>query len=146
MRRLSILLLIAFAAGCGGSDDSDPLTRPEYTKRANASCFEAERKLAALGGFEDFKELEQEMKAGQNALEQSARELRDLEPPAQLVARHERLVDLTEQTAELAGRLSVAAGANDQVEMQTQAQRAEKLTNAANEVSRQLGLKECVAG
>ena len=145
MRRLSTLLLVAFAAGCGGGD-SGTLSRPDYTKRANASCVEAERKLDALGGFESFEELEREMKTGQKALEQSAGELRDLEPPTKLVARHQKLVELTEQTAELAGRLSVAAGENDQVEMQKQAERAEKLTVADNEVSRQLGLEECVAG
>ena len=145
MRRLSVLLLVAVAGGCGG-DDSGTLSRPDYTKQANASCVEAERKLDALGGFEDFKELEREMKRGQEALEQSAGELRELMPPTKLVARHEKLVELTEQTAELAGRLSVAAGENDQVEMQKQAERAEKLTVASNEVSRQLGLEECVAG
>jgi hypothetical protein len=79
-------------------------------------------------------------------MEQSARELRDLRPPKELLTRHAELVDLTEQTAELAGRLSVAAGANDQVEMQKQAERADDLTVAANEVSRKLGLLECVAG
>jgi len=145
MRRLSILLLVGFAAGCGG-DDSGTLSRQDYTKQANASCVEAEQELDALGGFENFKELEREMKAGQKALEQSAGELRELQPPTQLAARHRKLVNLTERTAELAGRLSAAAGKNDQLEMQTQAERAEKLTQAANEVSRQLGLEECVAG
>ena len=145
MRNLSILVLVVFAAGCGGGD-SGTLSRADYTKRANASCVEAERKLDALGGFEDFKELEREMKAGQDALEQSADELRELEPPEQLAARHEKLVDLTQKTADLAGRLSVAAGKNDQVAMQKGAERADELTTAANEVSRQLGLEECVAG
>jgi hypothetical protein len=149
MRRLSLLMLFALtalAAGCGGDDDSGPLSRQDYTKQANASCVEAERKLDALGGFESFEELEREMKAGQDALEQSAGELRALEPPAALVARHEKLIELTEETAELAGRLSIAAGENDQVEMQKQAERAEQLTQSANEISRQLGLEECVAG
>ena len=145
MRRLSIVLLVVFAAGCGG-DESGTLSRPDYTKRANASCVEAERKLDALGGFEDFDELSREMKVGQKALEQSAAELRELQPPAQLVARHKKLVELTQETADLAGRLSVAAGENDQVEMQRQAERADQLTRSANEVSRQLGLEECVAG
>lgn len=145
MRSLPILLLVAFAAGCGGGD-SGTLSRADYTKRANASCIEAERKLDALGGFADFKELEREMKAGQRALEQSVEELRKLEPPASLAERHRKLVDLTQETADLAGTLAIAAGENDQVEMQKQAERAEKLTVAANEVSRQLGLEECVAG
>ena len=148
MRWLSpLLVLLALVAGCGGDGDTtSALSRPDYTKQANASCVEAEKKLDALGEFENFKELEREMKVGQKALEQSAGELSELRPPAQLVARHKKLVDLTEQTAELAGRLSTAAGKNDQLEMQTQAERAEKLTQAANEVSRQLGLQECVAG
>ena len=144
MRRLSILLLLAFAAGCGGG--SGTLSRADYTKKANASCLAAERKLDALGGFADFKELEREMKVGQEALEQSAQELRELDPPAALVARHRKLVDLTQETADLAGRLSAAAGENDQVEMQKQAERAEQLTKATNDVSRKLGLEECVAG
>src|SRR5687767_3406692 len=101
MRRLSTLLLVALAAGCGG--DSGPLSRADYTKKANASCVEAERKLDALGGFESFDELSKEMKLGQEALNQSADELRELEPPAKLVARHDRLVQLTEETADLAG-------------------------------------------
>jgi hypothetical protein len=145
MRPLSIVLLVVFAAGCGGGD-SGTLSRPDYTKRANASCVEAERKLDALGGFENFEELAREMKVGQKALEQSAAELRELQPPARLVARHKRLVDLTQETADLAGRLSVAADENDQVEMQRQAERADQLTRSANEVSRELGLDECVAG
>ena len=145
MRGASILMLVAFAAGCGGGD-SEMLSRPDYTKRANASCVEAERKLDALGGFENFDELSREMKVGQEALEQSAEELRELQPPTQLVARHDRLVELTEETADLAGRLSIAAGENDQVEMQKQAERADQLTRSANEVARQLGLEECVAG
>jgi hypothetical protein len=40
----------------------------------------------------------------------------------------------------------VAAGKNDQVAMQKEAEQADTLTKAANEVSRQLGLEECVAG
>jgi hypothetical protein len=143
VRRLALLLLSGSAAACGGDGESERLSRAEYRKLANASCVEAERKLDALGGFADFKELEREMKEGQKAMEQSARELRDLRPPKELMTRHAELVDLTEQTAELAGRLSVAAGENDQVEMQKQnvprklsirkadAQRARSLKGAA---------------
>jgi hypothetical protein len=146
MRRLSLLLLIAFAAACGGDGDKEPMSRAEYTRLANASCVEAEQKLDALGGFEDFKELEREMKTGHDALKQSADELRELRPPTRLRARHDELVGLTDETADLALRLSAAAGENDQVEMQTQAERAEQLTESANDVAKKLGLLECVAG
>jgi hypothetical protein len=151
MRRLSLLLLLALVAACGGGGDDnggdgEVLTRAEYTRLANASCVEAERKLDALGAFENFSELEQEMKVGRDAMQQSADELRALIPPAQLLARHKELVDLTEETADVASRISAAAGENDQVEMQKQAERAEELTTAANDVARKLGLEECVAG
>jgi hypothetical protein len=147
MRRLFLLPLLALAAACGGSDDENKtLTRAEYTRLANASCVEAEKKLDALGGFANFKELEREMKAGHDALKQSADELRELNPPAKLAARHRELVSLTDETAELALRLSAAAGENDQVAMQTQAERAEELTESANDVAHKLGVEECVAG
>jgi small-conductance mechanosensitive channel len=147
MRRLSLLLLLAFAAACGGSnDETGPLSRSEYTKRANASCVEAEQKLDALGSFANFKELEKEMKAGHDAIKQSADELRALTPPTQLATRHDELVSLTDETADVATRISAAAGKNDQLEMEKQAERAEQLTKAANDVSRKLGLQECVAG
>jgi hypothetical protein len=147
VRRLALLLLLAFAAACGGSDDTPgPLSRSEYTRLANASCVAAERKLDALGDFANFNELSQEMKVGHDALKQSADELRALLPPAKLVGRHAELVRLTDETADAATRISAAAADNDQVEMQKQAERAETLTQAANDVSRKLGLQECVAG
>lgn len=151
MRRLSLLLLLALVAACGGGGDGDDgngetLTRAEYTRLANASCVEAERKLNDLGGFEDFAELEKEMKIGRDALQQSVDELRELKPPTQLVARHQEFIDLTEETVDVASRISAAAGENDQVEMQKQAERAEEITKAANDVANKLGLEECVAG
>lgn len=147
MRRLaSLLLLVLTAAACGGGGNSGELSRAEYTKRANAACVKAEKALADLGGFANFKELEREMKLGRDAMNEAARELRELKPPVKLLADHNELVQLTEQTAALAQRLSVAAGKNDQLEMQKQAERAEKLTTEANELSRKLGLLECVAG
>lgn len=148
MRRLCVLLpLLALAAACGGSDEqAGTLSRAEYTRLANASCVKAEQKLDALGDFADFKELAREMKTGHDAMKQSADELRKLQPPAKLAARHKELVSLTDETADLALRLSAAAGENDQVEMQKQAERAEQLTQSANDVAHKLGLEECVAG
>ena len=148
MRRLpALLLLLVLAAACGGGDDENaPLSRAEYTRLANASCVTAEKKLDALGDFANFKELEQEMKKGHDAVKQSADELRALRPPAKLVANHNELVSLTDETADIATLISVAAGENDQLEMQKQAERAEQLTIAANDVAKKLGLLECVAG
>ena len=147
MRRLSLLLLLVLVAACGGGDDEPAeLSRSEYTKQANAICVDVEKKLALLGGFENFKELSREMLEGQEALQKSADDLAALRPPVALRANHQKLVDLQEETADLAGQMSIAAGENDQVEMQTQAQRADQLTVSANEVSRKLGVEECVAG
>ena len=149
MRRLSLLLLLVLVAACGGGGDDDSdgvLTRAEYTRLANASCVEAERKLQALGAFDNFAELEKEMKVGRDALQQSADELRALKPPAKLLAQHKELVSLTDETADVATRISAAAGKNDQLEMQKQAERAEELTKAANDVAQKLGVLECVSG
>ena len=86
------------------------------------------------------------MKVGRDALQQSADELRELKPPTRLAARHREFIDLTEETVDVANRISAAAGENDQVEMQKQAERAEEITKAANDVAKKLGLLECVSG
>jgi hypothetical protein len=150
MRRVSLLLLLAFLAACGGGggdDGSDKvLTRAEYTRLANASCVKAEKKLDQLGAFATFAELSKEMKIGQEAVQQSADELRALRPPAKLAARHRQLINLTEETADIAARISVAAKENDQVEMEKQAERADEITKSTNDIARKLGLEDCVAG
>lgn len=150
MRSLALLLLLAFlAAACGGDDEKEeggPLPRAEYTRLANAICVEAERKLDALGGFESFEELSKEMKTGEKALRQSADDLRALVPPEQLKVKHGELADLQDETADIAQSISIAAADNDQLEMQKQAERADKVTISSNETARALGLEECVAG
>ena len=146
MRRLALLPLLAVLAACGGDDGSGELSRAEYTKRANAICVEAEQKLDALGGFESFDELAKEMEVGRDAMLKAADELRALTPPVALRADHARLVDLQEQTADVAERISAAAAKDDTFEMQTQAERADKLTIGSNETARKLKLDECVAG
>jgi hypothetical protein len=149
MRRLALLLLVGLLAACGGggNDDSNgELTRAEYTRLANASCVKAEKKLDELGAFDNFQELSKEMEIGRKAVQQSADELKAMKPPAQLAARHRELISLTEETADAAARISAAADKNDQVEMQKQAERAEDITRASNDVARKLGLQECVAG
>jgi hypothetical protein len=150
MRRLALLLLVGLLAACGGgndgNDDSAELTRAEYTRLANASCVKAEKTLDELGAFDNFQELSKEMEVGRKAVQQSADELKAMKPPARLAAQHRELVSLTEETADVAARISAAADENDQVEMQKQAERAEDITRASNEVARKLGLEECVAG
>ena len=150
MRRLPLLLLVVLLAACGGGDDGNDndgeLTRAEYTRLANASCVRAEKTLDELGGFDNFQELAKEMEIGRKAMQQSADELKAMTPPARLAAQHRELISLTEETADVANRISAAADKNDQVEMQKQAERAEDITRAANEVARKLGLLECVAG
>jgi hypothetical protein len=149
MRRLALLPLVVLLAACGGGDDGNDnaeLTRAEYTRLANASCVKAEKKLDQLGAFDNFQELAKEMETGRKAMQQSADELKAMKPPTRLAAQHRELISLTEETADVAARISAAAEKNDQVEMQKQAERAEDITVAANKVARKLGLLECVAG
>jgi len=148
MRRLALLPLLAFvAAACGGGDEeSGPLSRAEYTRKANAICVAVERKLDALGGFESYDELSKEMKTGEKALRTSVEELRDLQPPENLRKGHEEFISFQEETADIAASISIAAGEDDNLEMQKQAERADKVTIAANEAARKIGLEDCVAG
>ena len=148
MRRLALLPVLAvLASACGGDDDeSGPLSRAEYTRLANEICVEAEKKLDALGGFESFDELSKEMKTGETALRTSVRELRALQPPANVKQGHDAFIALQEETADIAASISIAAGEDDNLEMQKQAERADKVTVAANEAARKIGLEDCVAG
>lgn len=149
--RLGILLIsLLVLAGCSGDGDSagegGPLSRAEYTRKANEICTIAEQKLENLGDFESFEQLSEEMKVGEAALRKSASDLRALRPPRNLRAQHLELADLQDQTADVAQRISAAAKDNDQLEMQKEAERADKLTTSSNEAARKLGLEECVAG
>lgn len=148
MRRLALLPLLALLAACGGgaNEKSGPLSRGEYTKQANAICLDVEEKLEALGGFEDFEELSKETAIARDAIRKSAKDLRALEPPVKLRAQHRKLADLQDETADVADRISAGAADNDQIEMQTQAERADKLTAETNATARKLGLMNCVSG
>lgn len=147
MRRLTLLLLLlVLAAACGGGDESGELSREEYTKRANAICAEVEKTLASLGDFESFQELSKEMVVARDALQKSVDELNALQPPVELRGQHRKYVDLQVETTDIANRISEAAAKNDQVEMQKQAERADKITVDQNETARRLKLDDCVAG
>lgn len=147
-RALALLPLLALlAAACGGGgNETGPMPRAEYTRKANAICAEAERKLDALGGFKSYDELSKEMKLGEQALRKSVADLRKLRPPANLRTGHEEFVSLQQETADIAASISVAAGEDDNLEMQKQAERADKVTVSANEAARKIGLEGCVAG
>jgi hypothetical protein len=150
MRRLLLLplaFLLLLAAACGG-DESGELSREEYTKRANAICTEVEKTLDGLGDFANFQELSKEMTTARDALQDSIDELRALQPPVELRGQHKKYVDLQVETRDIAERISEAAGKEpaDQVEMQKQAERADKITVEQNETARKLKLDACIAG
>ena len=93
MRRF-LALIAMLAVGCGGDESSGgPLSRADFTKRAEAICAERRDAVRELGDKQTPEGLEK-------AFGKELEEYEVLEPPAELETQWSRYVGLMEKAAE----------------------------------------------
>jgi hypothetical protein len=133
------LVLACFAAGCGGGGNGD------FKAQAKAICKRYNAKITALGTPSSPADIPQYVEKAVPLIQQGVAELRALEPPQELAADYNRMLDETEKAIPAARALGQAAAKSDAAGVQ----KALKEGNAANQNSDRLatkiGLTECAA-
>ena len=133
---------VAAATGCGG-DESEAA---EFRERANALCREAEREVEQLGPPTSRRQLERYLRDTLRFARDYTQRFEALEPPPELASLHERSARLNRRAAELTERVldDLAAGGAPEQLMPVFAAKLLELAKRDNELSRRLGLPDCV--
>jgi hypothetical protein len=147
--RIALVSLLLLAAGGGCGDNSERLSKTEYTRQADGICaryderLEAiERELERAASPEDAaKAIDRGIPIVQNGVE----ELRELEPPEELEEDVERWIDLNEENVESLEELRDAAAEGDAQRVREIATEGEETERRSDELARKIGLEDCAA-
>lgn len=137
----ALLAVAALAAGCGGDGR---LSKDEFVKQGNAICHDYNARLDALGVPGDTYDGPAYLDQATGALDQALSRLRSLKPPTAASGDFARFLALSAQSRRVAGDLMTAARGGDLEALQAVAQRGKQLDRREDEISRRLGLTECV--
>jgi hypothetical protein len=132
----------AAAAGCGG--EISPAR--EYRDQASALCRDALRDAEELGVPSSPRQLESILRDTLRYSRSYTERLEALEPPAELAGLHQRSTRLNKRAEELTEQVvdDLAAGGAPQELLPPYAARLLEIGKRDNELSRQLGLPDCV--
>jgi hypothetical protein len=154
--------LLAFGSGCDVfGDDADPATTagtattppgpggPDaaaYRQDANASCVKADQQISELDNPSNpsADQIADILEQGLTIQQEHIDELKALEPPAALEARHDRGVSLLEERQSVTEDLLERVRDGDTNSINELGPRIQRLRTQGNAVAQQLGLTECV--
>ena len=144
MRRLLVIpFLVLAASGCGGGGGGEPLTKEEFARQGNEVCQEFDRQIEALGAPQSLDAVEDFANRSAEIARDGRDELEDLEPPEELVADYDRLLEMLDAEIEDIERLGEAAADNDQAAAQTIIAEGAAKSEASDRLARELGLDDC---
>jgi hypothetical protein len=130
---LAIALLVALAAGCGGSSDAAPLKKPQFVKQADEVCATAQEERAdqreELTESEDS--AEDVMQTLLEPVENMTSDLADLGPPVGQEKEVEAIIAAYEQGV-------------SKLEAEPEAADAPTAFDMANKLAEDYGLNDCV--
>jgi hypothetical protein len=136
MRAAGCALLIA-AAGCSGEEGGD------FAQEANALCADYDERIAAVETPADLDALAGSAETIAGLIEEGTAALRELEPPADLAGGFGQWLDLNDEAAANARRISAAAEAGDRDRIVDLAAAADANEAEADALAGELGLDEC---
>jgi hypothetical protein len=141
---LTIAVIGALAAGCGGGSDGR-LSKQEFLQQANAICKRYDAKVAALGSPSSPADIPRFVEKGIPVIQQGIAELRALRPPADLESDYNRMLDETEKAIPAARRLADAAENRDAAAVQKAIEEGNAADEASDRIATKLGLSKCAA-
>ena len=141
-RLLALVVLALGAAACGGGG-GDRLTRAELATEANAICQEFDQKIEALGAPTSIDDIESFADRSAEIARDGRDELADLNPPEELEADYDRLLETLDEAIENIERIGEAAADGDEAEVGRIAEEGEAKDEDSDRLARELGLDDC---
>jgi hypothetical protein len=139
-------LAVVVGSGCGGDDaGGDRLSADEFRQQANAICEKYDEKIQAIASPSSPAEIPEFISEGIPLLRQGIAELRALEPPADLEADYDHMLDETQKAIPAAQKLAEAAKKNDAEAVQEAIQEGEQADSASDELATKLQLDKCAS-
>lgn len=145
-----VLTGAALLAGCGGSNDSDSVSKEDFIAQANAICAEFTKQSdQAKAEFDEAFNSGDTEKAGDLFQQQSDRmsaavdEMATLEKPADDKDTLDEFVDLSRQQADTMGQVADALRSGDESTLNDLVAEAEETENRSDEIADSYGLTEC---
>ena len=159
-RSLTLLLVCALLAGCGGDDDDggsdggDGSSESAFTAEVNKICAEGEKAISEIEPLPEGEKAnnpEEVRTAVANALEKTAEayqpyldRLRDVEPPEELAEGYSAFLDGIEGAFDKIPEVADATRANDQERLEELAQEFTDVAQDTRPFAEEHGLTECL--
>jgi hypothetical protein len=137
----ALLAVAALAAGCGGDGR---LSKEAFVKQGDAICRDYNAKIGALKAPAAASDVPAYLDRAKRELDLALARLRLLKPPTSASGDFARLLALSDETRRVTDDLKAAAQSGDRKALRAASQRGEELNRREDEISRRLGLTECV--
>lgn len=143
---LAVAAAITLLAACGGGSSSR-LSKPEYVRRAEAICRQANKKVGAVRAPDQHEPTAQEKAIGELADIQRAAvaDLRRLPPPEADQATLGKWLGRVDQTVDQMQAVRTALKAGDGGAVSRANAKGQGLSDQADKIARAYGLKQCSA-
>jgi len=145
-KALAAVVVLALAAGCGGSKKTPEMTKAQYAAALSKLCSSANRQVAALGLTTDIKTWKQN---GQRAAEIAAQTVKGFEaltPPATLEDASEKYEKAAEELAAAVQDGADAAKNGDVKKFDDAISRQQNSGAIARGAATEIGAKACSGG
>jgi hypothetical protein len=144
------VLLVAAAAGCGGSDDDAP-SREDFAGSANRICREAEAKVNEIAeqtrarpGLDPDEAAIEVLERGTEAYRPYMDRLRDLAAPEDLRDDWDAFLDGVQEAFDLFPRLAAATRSRDREELSELTTRFAQIAGDTRPFAQEHGLTDCL--
>jgi hypothetical protein len=138
------LVFVAVLAGCGGGD-GDRLSEEDFREQANTVCEETLSEAEAIEAPASPEEIPEYVDRITPLVRQGLERLRALQPPADLQADYDRMLDENEKALANADDLAAAAAEGDAAKLQEVLAEGNAANETSDRLASKLGLDECAA-